>query len=89
MVERGASYVKFSNDRQSINIFVDSDSTSGYIDTENAEIEYMTVNSYDCYYIEKESYKSLVVYNNKTICTIQSEIEKEEINKIAQNLEIK
>lgn len=89
MVKRGASYVEFSDDRESINIFVDSDSASGYIDTENAEVEYMTINSYDCYYIEKESYRSLVVYDNGTICTIQSGIDKEELIKIAQNLEIK
>lgn len=59
------------------------------IDTEKAGIERMVINENDCYYIENSNGKTIIMSNGEKICTIQGEIEKDEIIKIAQNLEIK
>ncbi len=81
--------LKFSNNKQYFSVIVVDEYGKDTIDTENAEIQRIEINGTDCYYIENEKGISLVLYNNNKICIIQGDIEKDEIIKIAQNLEIK
>ena len=85
-------FYKFSSEMQyyTIHIINISDSSGNdTIDTEKAEIERMMINENDCYYIENSNGKTIIISNGEKICTIQGDIEKDEIIKIAQNLEIK
>ena len=88
----GSFDYKFSSEMQYyiIHIINMSNYSGNYtIDTEKAEIERMMINENDCYYIENSNGKTIIINNGEKTCTIQGDIEKDEIIKIAQNLEIK
>ena len=88
-INLGSFDYKFSSEMQYYTINLSDSSGNDTIDTEKAGIERMVINENDCYYIENSNGKTIIMSNGEKICTIQGEIEKDEIIKIAQNLEIK
>ena len=59
------------------------------LDTENSDIEHVTINGIDGYYISNNKGNMLVLYYDDYLCIINGSILKEELVKIAHNLEIK
>ncbi len=82
-------FLNFENKDQLFSVSVVSLNAVMTVDTENADVENMTINGMEALYIENEKMKMVVMHDDEKIYTVEGEnIEKAELLNIAQNLKI-
>lgn len=82
-------YLNFDNGANQIRITVVSSDTTTNIDTEDAVYEEMLINDNKALYAEKNGQRIVVICTYENVITIQGDISKDEIIKVAQNLKNK
>ena len=83
----GYLYLKFRKDSLYFSVSVREDYVENNIDTENAEIQNITVNGYDAFLSKKKDVNILVFRDQEVYYTISGNIDADEIMKIADSIE--
>ncbi|GEM_PF-1083286 len=79
-------YLKFKKEEQYFNVLRKEPHISINTDTQDAVIEKTTVNGYEAFYSSNSNINILVFHDNTYAYTINGNIEKDEIMKIAENI---